>query len=274
MIPLFGFSNEFLGRDRRLTRNFRVDCRDGHFKLVEIRPAYQNDADRLARFASREETYRSLFGTGHLPALLYCDDIAMIVEWCEGTTLSEQAPASDDIVGLAACLCETYRRMPEVPNYLTRDRLLTMPGELAADGLIPPLIREAVVQEIETIEIPDMIRVGQTFGDVSLPNFVRAGDGKITYIDTMEVVDREPMMVNLEKMAVNLSPELSEDLFQQVEARIGGVLSCRRWSVLARTLQIIRSKSAKGAVEDRGARQQKMHRAVAELEQHLQQKAV
>ncbi|NNE83118.1 MAG: hypothetical protein HKN28_04020 [Alphaproteobacteria bacterium] len=212
--------------------------------------------------------------TGHLPVLINCDDVAMIVEWRQGPTLSEQPPMPDTINGLAECLAQTYRRMPEVPNYLTRDRLQTMTDDLAADGLIPSAIREAVLQELEILDIPTKIRVGESFGDVSLPNFVWSGDGTVAYVDTMGVVDREPMMINLEKLAANLSPALSGTLFEQVEAQVGGVLSSRRWSVLARVLQVIRSKSKKSAVADRGARQQKMHRAVADLQRHLQQKTV
>jgi hypothetical protein len=271
-VPLFGFWNELLGRDRRLTRNFKIACGDRNFKLVEVRPSYQEDADRLARFARRQETYRSVFDTGHLPALVHCDDISMIVEWCGGPTLFEAPLGPDDMDSLADCLVQTYRRMPEVPNHMTRHRLDMLTKELVDDGLVPPLIHDAVMQELETLDVPAKIRNGEAFGDVSLPNFVRSKDGTIVYIDTMGVVDREPMMINLEKMAANLPSALSEILFDRVESAIGGVQACRRWSTLARTLQVVRSKSRTGAVADNGARQQKAHRAVADLERHLQQK--
>lgn len=273
-VPLFGLWNEVLGRDRRLTRNFKITCGDRTYKLVEVRPSYQEDNDRLTRFARQQEIYRSLLKTGHLPALIDCDDIAMLVEWRQGPTLSEEPLEPGAVAGLAECLTQAYRRMPEVPNHLTRDRLRTMAEDLAADRLISSPIYEAVQQELEILDVPATIRVGGAFGDVSLPNFVRSEDGMITYIDTMGVVDSEPMMVNIEKMAANLPPELSKGLFENVEALVGDVLSCRRWSVLARTLQVIRSKSQKSAIADQGARRQKMHRAVADLERHLQQKTV
>jgi hypothetical protein len=259
-----------LGRDRRLTRNFKIICRDQTCKLIEVRPSYQEETDHLARFAHQQEVYRSLFKTGHLPALIDCDDIAMLVEWRQGPTLSEGPLEPDAVAGLAACLSQTYRRMPEGPNHLTRDKLRTMAEDLAADRLITSPLYEAVLKELEILDVPATIRVGRAFGDVSLPNFVRSEDGTITYIDTMGVVDSEPMMVNLEKMAANLPPEFAKNLFEKVEALVGGVESCRRWSVLARTLQVIRSKSQRGAVADQGARQQKMLHAVADLQRHLQ----
>ena len=272
--PLFGLWSELLGRDRRLTRNFRIGFGDRICKLVEIRPEYQDDARHLARFAQQQDTYRSLVETGHLPELLERGDVSMIVAWADGRTLLEEPLKPKEVSALADCLAATYRRMSDMPNHLDRAALRSMAEDLAADGLLPVLIQEAVLQEIELMDVPDVIRVGETFGDVSLPNFVRSADGTVMYIDTMGVVDREPMMVNLEKMAANLPPEISERLLAEVDARIGNVLACRRWSVVARTLQVVRSKSKKGAVADQGARQQKMHDAVADLERHLQQKTV
>jgi hypothetical protein len=228
-----------------LTRAYRVRSKRGAFKVVTVHPQKLDDAAARNNLRECLRCHKHLAETGVLPRIEAASEVFIALEWVEGKTLLQDPVASrGDAERLADCLLTAYLRM-QVVAPPSREELKVNAYRLYERGALTSVALDKINKLITSIEIPNKLRRGPCFGDVSMSNFLRREDGHFVYIDTMGVVV-EDMPASIEKTFIHLAKSFHAPLLRRIDEVIPGAAAMRRFSLLNTHLRRLGAKSVGG----------------------------
>lgn len=245
--PIYPFWKKWAGWGG-MTQPGMVEGRNGHCKIVALRPELRDDPAAIENLSQRISVYQSLSSCRGLPRLILHGDHFMITDWLDGALLSETQLTEDDVDGLANAVSETYSQMELVLNPLGVEELLRQARDLQSRDLLHNGIEDRIERFLSCTPVPHQVLKGACFGDVALKNFVRQPSGEIGYIDTMgvDVVHRP---INVAKILDILGDQWSAFFLDRL-IEYGPALSDPRadgsYFNLVRCLRTISAKSKGG----------------------------